>query len=1282
MRALAINLSLIFITVITLPAFSQITVPEPPISVQSPNAASMALYGEIPVSYFTGVPEISIPLYTLKEKEVTLPLSLNYHASGIRPDTHPGWVGNGWSLSNPGVITRTVHDLPDDDNWTTGGAVPEYNKSYGMGFEWSNSDLNSDWSLGTYMQNVASTKSMQYILDTEPDEFSFNFGNYSGKFYINNLGQLCPTDRRLKIAFTAAANIACPFTPPSGLGSPWITYGFPSSFPGFIITTEDGTQYVFGGTNAAIEYSINFFAQNTDFWLADSWYLTKIIGPDGSQVNFTYTRGPMINQMYIALYKKSYDVTKNHTSFMNISTFLAQTCSSEDATVPAAGPYQGKLISPLYLQEIDSEQGKIKFNISPTTELRFPNQNYLQFLTNGGQSSVQNQDVCFLYGNNGQDYPNGDYPDVLSNLQWEKLDNIQVYSAAANQLLKEYDFTYSNDPTQRLTLLNLQEKDGLNETLPPFNFTYDNSTPLPGYASTQVDYWGFSNGQTEDINTVLSGDLNNFFAFRRIDPNYLMAGTLTKIIYPTGGTTTFQYEPNIYSQELNVPIWNPLVADPNDLTAGGLRIRKITSTDPNLPNQTLTKQYYYYKNYTPQTGFTGRSSGVLASKPQYYWPNYVIHNANNNTTASISVFSWQSVLPLTENTAGTHIAYSEVEEQDQDGGVTQYKFTNFDNGHLDLPYVNNLQANQSPYVPFNSRELERGKLIGKNIYNSAGTLLDSKTYNYTAFGNGTDSIRALKADIIFLCNTNAGTEYSEATAYYHYLYPYLESQMTDVRYDQNGQNPVTTVTNSNYETTHGLLRQKSFTDSKGQTLNTKYLYPFDVVPSPVDQTVLVTKPLSYMVNNNMIGSPLQVVNTKVINGSEQIVSASLTTFKGINITPPSGTPQITIKPSYNYGLEFVQLPLASGLANYAVTYNGNNEQEQIDSRFIQHTQFVNYDQRGNIAQFNANPAISTSPANTSYIWGYNRLFPVVEVKNAAVTDVFYDSFEEGDGNSTSGDAKSGYYSHTGSYSQQLTGLDNGNYQLTYWQETAGVWVLQSSIVTVSNSTYTISLSTQIDDVRFSPVNSLMTTYTYDRLIGLTSSTDAAGKSTYFNYDGFQRLANVEDKNKNIVKNYNYNYAQITYGNSVISQSFTCACSTNYDGTSVVYTVPAGKYTSNNQNSADAQAQLDMTNNGQNYANTNGQCIQTFAFTLTNNTSDGYQIAFIGGTINNTYTFLNNGSITVQVPLGTYFINIYPTGSSNNLHTISLANSTYSNTPRANFTNISVGSGSSLTALIY
>ena len=56
-----------------------------------PSAASIGKYGEIPVSYYTGVPGISIPIHTLQEGPLTLPISLNYHASGVRLSEPANW---------------------------------------------------------------------------------------------------------------------------------------------------------------------------------------------------------------------------------------------------------------------------------------------------------------------------------------------------------------------------------------------------------------------------------------------------------------------------------------------------------------------------------------------------------------------------------------------------------------------------------------------------------------------------------------------------------------------------------------------------------------------------------------------------------------------------------------------------------------------------------------------------------------------------------------------------------------------------------------------------------------------------------------------------------------------------------------------------------------------------------------------------------------------------------------------------------------------------------------
>lgn len=52
---------------------------EPVPQVFSPNAAELGKYGKVPVSYFTGISNISIPLTEVKGKNLSLPVYLTYH---------------------------------------------------------------------------------------------------------------------------------------------------------------------------------------------------------------------------------------------------------------------------------------------------------------------------------------------------------------------------------------------------------------------------------------------------------------------------------------------------------------------------------------------------------------------------------------------------------------------------------------------------------------------------------------------------------------------------------------------------------------------------------------------------------------------------------------------------------------------------------------------------------------------------------------------------------------------------------------------------------------------------------------------------------------------------------------------------------------------------------------------------------------------------------------------------------------------------------------------------
>jgi hypothetical protein len=80
----------------------------------SPNSAAIEQYTSQPVSLYTGIPEISVPIYEIKQGSLSVPIRLNYHAGGIKVNQVASWVGLGWSLDAGGVISRTIYGLPDE----------------------------------------------------------------------------------------------------------------------------------------------------------------------------------------------------------------------------------------------------------------------------------------------------------------------------------------------------------------------------------------------------------------------------------------------------------------------------------------------------------------------------------------------------------------------------------------------------------------------------------------------------------------------------------------------------------------------------------------------------------------------------------------------------------------------------------------------------------------------------------------------------------------------------------------------------------------------------------------------------------------------------------------------------------------------------------------------------------------------------------------------------------------------------------------------------------------
>src|ERR1700743_3187668 len=204
------------------------------VTISSPTAAALGKFGDIPVGYHTGTPDISIPLYTIKAGKLSLPIGLSYHASGLKVQEQAGWVGAGWALNAGGVITRTVVGEPDDRGYNNAHVTNGYYTDYGYNNYLFTPDPGGQIGV-TYDGMVADDAGfMRGLKDGEPDLFFFNFGGYTGKFYFN--------DDRTPI-----------FVPEKDFRvQPFVVSG--QGFTGFIITTPDGVRYFFGqpGNNGAV----------------------------------------------------------------------------------------------------------------------------------------------------------------------------------------------------------------------------------------------------------------------------------------------------------------------------------------------------------------------------------------------------------------------------------------------------------------------------------------------------------------------------------------------------------------------------------------------------------------------------------------------------------------------------------------------------------------------------------------------------------------------------------------------------------------------------------------------------------------------------------------------------------------------------------------------------------------------------------------------------------------------------------------------------------------------
>lgn len=155
----------------------------------SAEAAALIKSVERPASLTNGIPDISIPLYSIPKTPISL--KLNYNASGLMANELPSTSGLGWRLETGGMITRVVVGIPDD---------------YPAGYLNRASSINelSSKLLNQYSQSDMSTIQSIWAnsYDDSPDIFYYDILGQKGKFVLDrNYEALCFPRNNFKISY-------------------------------------------------------------------------------------------------------------------------------------------------------------------------------------------------------------------------------------------------------------------------------------------------------------------------------------------------------------------------------------------------------------------------------------------------------------------------------------------------------------------------------------------------------------------------------------------------------------------------------------------------------------------------------------------------------------------------------------------------------------------------------------------------------------------------------------------------------------------------------------------------------------------------------------------------------------------------------------------------------------------------------------------------------------------------------------------------------------------------
>ncbi|NDI99430.1 RHS repeat protein [Flavobacterium sp. LaA7.5] len=1106
---MSLKLVICVVFLIYLPAMAQFKAPPlDNINIQSPNSASLGKFGDTPVSLYTGTPNISVPLYSLEERGVKLDISLQYDATGVRVNDVPGWVGQNWALNAGGAITRTVKGLaPDELNfflpgwqlnsplvgWGSpilhggilggedpliGSAYPggHYRQTYQRGYFYNKQLLNTtSWSSSSTINDLVcrmgpgyhntfglnpESSDRDWMMDLEPDVFTFNFMGHTGKFFLGQDGQWkVMSDSNLKVEMDFTTDVGYPvpaYDLPDTNSLPYIQ--FPRVIQRITLIDSNGIKYKFGFTNNSRELSFaNIFNQFPGYLptchgtriISSAWYLTGVYDQfDNTLYEFIYERGPYIAHLY-----PTYNI-KSALTDINNCTINPSRDFNQNEWHPTQWPrVMGQLILPCYLKTIRSNSGvTVDLSSSISQALKYKKTDNTLFPSPSGTYYGSQASNWYYQTVSTTDFITPVYNtpnqiiDILEELKWKKLDSITIKDNTSEQI--QINFKFNNIATQRLFL---EEVDINNQK--KYKFMYHAVEDMPNFLSTAIDHFGYYDASKflfyplTDCQQSINFWQNDYYNERETSSDYIRYGTIDRVIYPTGGSSQYFFEPHSYSKEVDKN--GSLITSPNNKIIGGLRIKKIIDRDLN-GNETI-KEYEYKNNLNSDI-----SSGNLLFKPIYYENFSIEQGCPDGSTTTVN-FAEASINPLISmsNFSGTTVEYESVFEKTNGQGYVQYKFSNYSQ-YPNVSTINPITSGYSAHITRTDRSFERGKLLEKKIYDNSNNLQKRVTLTY----HSDNVLKVNGLNVIFFDyynsaeNLDAIINTNLAGAYQIYYSDKVLTQEKEEVYTNSGV--YTSLKKYSYKCYPELpppgssslqnfgdifLSREYIQDSKSSYTNsgnlTTYSYPFDI-SSSVSTNMYNKRILPPMITKTeqILGEEINEPYEAELLFEEKIVYENFSHFNEDN--------------------NEVLIPVPK-----EIWYKKGNAISE--KRF----EYVDYDNIGNLLEYklhNGSPIIC--------VWGYNGTKLIAKIENA-------------------------------SYSSLTT--------------------TQSSLINAAKNASSITILDKLTQLRNGFPLAMVTSFTYRPLVGVTSITDPRGYTTYYEYDNQSRLKYIKDKDGNILEEYEYNY---------------------------------------------------------------------------------------------------------------------------------------------------------------